>query len=87
MPRYEAFEDSGYTFVFKYDEAFPEMLHYHVRHWPNTIDDAIDTFFADVGTWDERHQRFISQSDTHELLWYWIDETKKVVMVISCYRI
>ena len=81
---YRQFRASGVTFVLKYDEADPTILHIFARHLTSPAD-AMRVFFAARPTWNETHQRFESMTDTHGLYWYWIDEAKRVAMVVSCF--
>ncbi len=41
MAKYEQHDYEGYTFVFKYDDDFPSMLHIWVRH-RKTVYDAME---------------------------------------------
>ena len=86
VPIYERIKCNEFKFVFKYDEDNPEMLHIHVRHL-TTTDDAIGLFFSQDPVWDEKYKRFENYSETHGLYWFWLNELKKVVMVVSCFRL
>lgn len=85
--RYENYTDaaSGIRFVFKRDLVEPELLHIFVRH-ATSPEEAIETFFAAEPIWNEQHKRFETYSETHGVLWYWI-EPRRVVMIISCFRL
>lgn len=83
--KYKNVEEQGLRFVFAFDDDAPELLHIYVRHL-TSIDDALDTFFNGQAQWNEERQRFESYTDTHGLLWFWI-EPEKVVMVISCFKL
>lgn len=76
----------GHLFLFKYEEEAPDLLHIYVRHL-TTPEDAIRTFFAGQTTWNERHQRFETESETHIVYWFWLDESNKKVLVISCFNV
>ncbi len=84
-PVYERIRCNEFTFVFKYDEDNPEMLHIFARH-STTPDEAIQLFFTEDAVWHEERERFENHSQTHGLYWFWRDEDKKVVMVISCFK-
>ncbi len=52
------------------------------------MDDALDVFFSGMErTWNEEFERYESSNETHGLYWFWLDEGKKVVMVVSCFRL
>jgi hypothetical protein len=88
VSRYRQFREQGVVFVFKTDADDPELLHIYARHL-TTVDDALDVFF-DPGareTWNPQHQRFERYNGTHGLFWFWRDEAKKVVMVITCFTL
>ncbi len=87
MP-YRRVRENGITFVFKYDDDDPTLLHIFARHL-TTIDDALDVYFdPDVAhTFNTRFNRYESYNATHGLFWFWIDESARVVMVISCFAI
>ncbi len=84
--RYETYFDrrSGLRFDFKYEPTQLSSLHIFVRHGTNP-QDAIDTFFEGKTSWNERHSRFETFSDTHGLYWAWKVQDS-VVLVISCFR-
>lgn len=86
MGSYKAVKEQGYTFVFKYDGDDSEILHIFARHL-TTIDDALDVFFSADPVWKAEYERYESYSPTHGLYWFWHDQDRKVVMVISCFRI
>lgn len=83
--KYEVIEEEGITFYFKYDSVDPSILHIYARHL-TTIDDALDVFFSTTPTWNERNKRFENLSETHGLYWFWRNEKKKEVTVITCFR-
>ncbi|TAK36668.1 MAG: hypothetical protein EPO21_02020 [Chloroflexota bacterium] len=85
--QYESYTDgaSGIRFVFKRDSLDPELLHIFVRHATHP-EEAIETFFAAEPSWDEKHRRFETYSDTHGIFWNWI-EPGRVVMIITCFKL
>ena len=85
MGKYKVLKVRGITFVFKFDEDDPEILHIFARHL-TSIDDALDVFFGTTPTWNLNRQRYENLSETHGLYWFWLDEPKKKVMIISCFR-
>lgn len=85
-PSYERIKCNDFTFVFKYDENNPEILHIYSRHL-TTSDDAINLFFSQDASWDEKRNRFVNYSETHGLYWFWRNEEKKIVMVVSCFKL
>lgn len=83
MP-YKQYSCEGYTFVFKYDDASPELLQIYARHLTSP-EDAIEVWFeANVEVWNARYRRFESSKGSRTLYWYWIKEDS-VVMVVSCF--
>ena len=79
-------KENGINFFFKYDALSKDQLHIYVRHL-TSIDDALDVFFKDNNTWNQRNNRFESKNDTHELYWFWLDDNKSKVMIITCFNI
>lgn len=55
-------------FVFKYDLDDPTVLHIYARDG-TTTEDAITTFKIGVTYWNDRHRRFETLSETHDLFW------------------
>lgn len=87
MPKFEHVREAGVRFVFKRDDVDPDLLHIFARHL-TTIDDALDVFFSSTERrWNEEFERYESYNETHGLYWFWLDEAKKVVMVVSCFRL
>ncbi len=86
MPRYKRVIEEGIIFRFKYDQVAPSILHIYARHLTE-IDDALDVFFDTKPTWNDQFKRFENYSDTHGLFWFWLNESKKEVQIISCFRI
>jgi hypothetical protein len=85
MP-YQRARRRGITFLFKFDEGAPDLLHIWVRH-ATTIPEALDTFFDPAAhtVWNDARRRFESTSATHVLHWFWLEENVRV-MVITCWR-
>jgi hypothetical protein len=77
---------NGHTFFFKFEEDHPELLHIYARHRKEP-DDAIDIFFQGISIWNEEYKRFESTLANERLYWFWLDEPKKIVMVITCFDI
>ncbi len=73
-----------HTFLFKYEEDTPDLLHIYVRHLTQPVD-AIKAIFSGKTTWNERHQRYETVSETHTVYWIWLDEQVKKVLVITCF--
>ena len=88
MPKYKRVRENGVTFVFKADDADPDMLHIFARHL-TTIDDALDVFFDPSASQSRNpaHDRFERYNATHGLFWFWLDEPGRVVMVITCFTL
>ncbi len=85
-PRYKRVREAGFTFLFRYDQIDPSLLHIYARHLM-TVDEALELFFNETPTWNEEFHRFENYSDTHGLYWFWRNEAKKEVVVITCFRI
>lgn len=85
--RFTRFIENGITFVFKYDQDAPELLHIYARHLTEP-DDALDVFFDNSATqtFNVERDRFERQNRSHGLFWFWISEPT-VVMVITCFRL
>jgi len=84
--RFVHVSEDGITFVFKMDDVDPNLLHIYARHL-TSIDDALDVFFDTTPTWNQQFERYENYSETHGLYWFWLNEKKKTVMVISCFRV
>jgi len=84
MPRYRHVHAKGFNFVFAYDEDEPELLRIFARHG-TTVDDAFRIWFNPSleEVWDNTHQRFEVQSETHILLWKWLTQGERV-LIITC---
>lgn len=86
MCRYERVREAGITFFFKYDSVDSAILHIYARHL-TSIDDALDVYFITDATWNDEFHRFENFSETHGLFWFWRNEIKKEVIVITCFGI
>ncbi len=88
VPKYKRVRENGVTFVFKYDDDAPDLLHIYARHL-TSIDDALDVYFdpAVSHTLNTQFDRHESSNATHGLFWFWLDQPKKVLMVITCFTI
>jgi hypothetical protein len=87
MGRYFHVRAGGITFAFAWDPAAPgEVLHIYARHL-TTVDEALATWFDDAATdtWNDEHQRFETENDTHVLYWSWLTEYERV-LIITCFR-
>jgi hypothetical protein len=84
MPRYRSVQADGFVFLFAYDIDDPTLLHIYARHL-TTIDDALRVWFdpAAEDVWNETYERVESQNDTHLLLWKWLTDGKRV-LIITC---
>ena len=71
---------------FRYDTVDPSILHIYARHL-TSIDDALDVFFDTEPKWNEEYERFENYSVTHGLFWFWKNEERKIVVIITCFRI
>jgi hypothetical protein len=88
MGRYRRVRENGVVFVFKNDDADPEILHIYARHL-TSVDDALDVFFDPEARQavNREHDRFERYNSTHGLFWFWLDEPGRVVMVITCFTL
>lgn len=84
--KFEAVEENGITFLFKYDEDAPDLLHIYARHL-TTIDDALNVYFNTKPKWNKKHNRYENYSDTHGIYWFWLNEANKKVIVITCFNL
>lgn len=85
QPHYRHVVENGIKFVFKYDDEAPDLLHIFARHLM-TIDDALDLFFDEKPVWNKEFERYENYSDTQGLYWFWLNEQRKTVMIVSCFR-
>jgi len=84
MGRYKRLKSRGITFVFKYEDDYPELLHIWARH-RKTEEDAIYIFFNGTIARNEEHDCWATEAGTEVLWWFWIDEENKIAMVIACF--
>jgi hypothetical protein len=84
VAKFKRVAEQGVTFVFKYDPDDEMLLHIYARHL-TTPSDALDCFFHGTTTYNSERRRFESTTNTHALLWFWLDENARVVMVITCF--
>lgn len=82
--KYKRLRVRGVTFVFKYEEDHPDILHIYARHLKSP-DDAIHIFFHGIHSWNEEHSRWEAVLENEALYWFWRDEEEQIVMVISCF--
>ena len=76
---------TGILFFFAYDEVDSTGLHIFARHLMEPRD-AMRIFFEGTTAWENRFSRFVTTTATDGLMWFWLEENEKV-MVISCYRL
>lgn len=76
----------GVTFVFKYDDVSPQILHIYARHLTEPFD-AISAFFEpiDTPTFNPAHDRWEQGNGRHRIYWFWIEEPR-VAMIITCFN-
>ena len=84
MGRYRNVRARDVTFVFKYENDAPDLLHIWARH-RKMEEDAIYIFFNGVTVRNEEHDCWETQVLKEVLWWFWIDEKKKIAMVITCF--
>ena len=82
--RYKNVRAKGVTFVFKYEHDYPELLHIFARHTKHP-DDAIEIFFEGSTTWNSTQNVWETLLEDEGIWWFWIDEQKRVVMIVSCF--
>jgi hypothetical protein len=85
LAKYKRVKEQGITFLFKYQEEAPELLHIYVRHL-TTVDDALDVYFTTTSKWYDERKRYENYSKTHGIHWFWLNEFDKVMM-ITCFRL
>lgn len=85
MDKFKRVREEGITFLFKYEEDAPELLHIYVRHL-TTVDDALDVYFKTTPKWNEERNRYENYSETHGIYWFWLNEFDKI-MIITCFKI
>lgn len=84
MAKYTVKKSAGHTFFFKHEPPDELLLHIYVRHLTSEVD-AITAFFTGVATWNPKRERWETMSDTHTVFWFWMDESQKKVMIITCF--
>ena len=84
MSSYKNVKACHHQFVFKYDKDHPELLHIWVRHL-KTEDDAIYIFFNGETVWNKQQDCWETSIEKEGIWWFWLDEAKKVIMIISCF--
>ena len=84
-PGYTKRMAAGYTFVFKFDDTDPTVLHIFARHLKQPKD-AMWAWFNGQHAWNQEHQRFEGQSGEVGIHWFWINYDQAVVMVSSCFK-
>lgn len=82
---YKRVRARGVTFVFKYEDDHPEILHIFARHLKEP-DDAIEIFFAGLTFWKSEQGLWETRCHGEAVWWFWIDESEKVVMIVSCFN-
>ena len=85
MPKQRKVTVGGISFYFAYDSTDPNLLHIFARHL-KTPDEAIRAWFRGQPEWNEIHSRFHSRAQGTEVTWFWIDEARRMVQIISCYE-
>lgn len=84
--RYKVIRSDGHTFVFAYDEVAPDLLHIFARHLMHPHQ-AIDVFFeGEVDVYNQEFDRHETRYERFVLYWCWINEERKVVLVITCFE-
>jgi hypothetical protein len=84
MGRYKNVKAQLVSFVFKYEDDYPELLHIWARH-RKTDGDAIYIFFNGMTTWNQGQDCWETKIGAEVLWWFWIDEDNQIAMVISCF--
>ena len=78
-------KSNALLFYFKYDKTNPAILHIYARHL-TSIDDALNVFFNTRSIWNEQYQRYEALTKTHGLYWFWRNEQKREITIITCFR-
>lgn len=75
----------GVTFRFYAERDDPSRLHVAARHAVD-VTTAIETFFEGRSntTWIPERNCYESDSQTHRLVWLWLDDLHSHVLVITC---
>jgi hypothetical protein len=79
-------KSNGVIFVFKYEADHPELLHIYARHRKEPSD-AVEVYFDAPSVWNPERKRFEAYTETQGIFWFWLDEHRKVVFVITCFDI
>jgi hypothetical protein len=76
----------GHVFFFSLDEGSPDLLHIYVRRLMSP-EGAIEIFFSKtaVTVWNAERQRYETKDGEDGLYWYWLNEEKKLVWIVSCH--
>ena len=84
--KYKVVYYKEYKFIFKFEnDTKEEMLHIWIRHTTEPKD-AIKTFLEGNTIWNKQNKRFETTNETHSVFWFWLDEDKKEIMIITCFR-
>jgi hypothetical protein len=84
MARYTNVTARGVTFVFKHEEDYPDLIHIWARH-RKTEEDAIYIFFNGTTARNEEHDCWETKIGSEVLWWFWRNEERKIVMIITCF--
>ena len=78
-------QETGITFRFLYNRGNPSRLHVEAR-WQVTPETAIEAFARGIEhtVWLEGKRCFETVSDSHVVVWLWMDEAHTRVLVITC---
>lgn len=72
--------------MLKKDTVEPSLLHIFARHLKSE-ENVFEIYFNGDTKWDKELDCFVTTFGNDELRWYWIDESKKVLMVVTCFQI
>lgn len=84
--KYKVIKYKDYTFFFKFEDDPPDMLHIWLRHTTEPKD-AIKTFIEGETIWNKRNERFETTNTKHTIYWFWLDESEKKIMIITCFSL
>ncbi len=81
MPRRRyIYEAGGLAFHFFFEKGFESVLHITAEH--STLpSDAPEVFRSGSTEFDEVHNRFVTRTLTHELLWNWIEQDQSLYVI------
>lgn len=85
MKRYSSLKTNGVRFIFTVEEDPPGMLHIYARH-RKTKEDAVFVYFNGDSVYLNERKCWQTSLGKETLWWFWLDESAKVVMVISCFE-